>query len=175
MSIMQMLSAPLNVPLISRVRRNHALEHATMHVLTERAAGLVLAGRSSFWDFRLYGEVSTELVIAASQEGLRRLKAGQREMAIHPNCGSNIALAGILAALGAFVVLGGRGKKNEHRFLRLPAAMTAATLGVLVARPLGPLFQAYVTTEPAVGRMRIIDVSRERRVGILVHTIHTEV
>ena len=37
----------LDLPPVSRVRRNHALEHATMRVLTERQRHLRLVGRSS--------------------------------------------------------------------------------------------------------------------------------
>jgi len=174
MKIAHLLPVPLNMPILSRVRRNHALEHATMHVLSERVAKAVLVGRSSVWGFRIYGEVPTEDVVASSREGLRRLKAGHREMAVHPNCGSNIALAGTFAALGAFVALSGKHKDGKHRLARLPVAMTAATLGIFLAQLLGPLFQAYITTQPAVGDMRIISVLRERRAGILVHSIRTE-
>ena len=101
------LPARLDLGLISRVRRNHALEHATMHILNEHYRNLRLVTRSSLWGFYVYGDVPTEGVVAAAQEGLRRLRGGQRRMAIHPNCGSNLAVAGTLAGLGAFLALGG--------------------------------------------------------------------
>jgi hypothetical protein len=162
---------------ISRVRRNHALEHATIQVLSEQHSDLMLVGRSSLWGFYIYGDVPAEVVLTASQEGLRRLQAGQRHMAVHPNCGSNLVVAGVLAGLGAFLALGGVSPRREmgrlERILRLPLVCSAATMGIILARPLGPLFQAYVTTQPDVGNLRIVDVTRERKAGILVHHVRT--
>jgi hypothetical protein len=162
---------------VSRVRRNHALEHATIQVLSEQHPDLGLVGRSSLWGFYIYGDVPAEAVLAAAQEGLRRLQAGQRHMAIHPNCGSNLVVAGVLAGLGAFLALGGVSPRRERgcmeRILRLPLACSAATMGIILARPLGPLLQAYVTTQPDVGNLRIVDVTRERKAGILVHHVRT--
>jgi len=172
-----LLPAFLGSPLISHVRRNHALEHATMRVLSERYRGLRLAGRSSLWGFYIYGNVPTDAVLTSAQEGLRRLKGGQRQMAIHPNCGSNLAVAGILAGLGAFLALGGmsrRAKNRLERITRLPLAFTAAMLGIILAQPMGTALQTYVTTQADVGSMRIIDVTRERKTGILVHHVRTE-
>ena len=172
----------LNLPLISRVRRNHALEHATMQVLSEQHQNIRLAGRSSLWGFYIYGDVPTEAVLAAAQEGLRRLKAGQRQMAIHPHCGSNFVVAGTLAGLGAFLALGGLPTKQSQdrlsgcieRISRLPLACAAATLGVILARPLGPAFQAHVTTQADVGDLALVSVTRERQARVLVHHIRTE-
>jgi hypothetical protein len=172
----------LNLPLISRVRRNHALEHATMQVLSEHHRDLRLAGRSSLWGFYIYGDVSTERVLAAAREGLRRLKAGQWQMAIHPNCGSNLVVAGTLAGLGAFLTLGGmsgsRAKSRlpnwVERLSRLPLACAVAMLGIIVAQPLGTALQAHVTTQADVGDLCIVGITRERRAGVLVHHIRTE-
>jgi len=164
--------------LISRVRRNHALEHATMTVLSERQRDLRLVGRSSLWGFYIYGDVSTESVVAAAQEGLRRLKAGQHQMAVHPNCGTNLAVSGVLAGLGAFLALGGlfrsRPKSLWERLTYLPLACTAAMLGIVAARPLGTAFQANVTTQADVGDMALVAVTREERAGVQVHRVRTE-
>jgi hypothetical protein len=178
------LSAFLGLPLISRVRRNHALEHATMHVLSEHRRNLRLVGRSSLWGFYIYGNVPTEAVLAAAQEGLRQLKAGRRQMAIHPNCGSNLAVAGTLAGLGAFLALSGASTRNQasrkrpgfslERIARLPLVFAAATLGIILAQPLGIALQAHVTTEANVGSLRIVGITRERKAGVLVHHVRTE-
>lgn len=172
------LSAFLSIPLISRVRRNHALEHATMHVLSERQRNLRLVGRSSPWGFYIYGDVPTEALLSASKEGLRRLKTGRRQMAIHPNCGSNLAVAGTLAGLGAFLALGGlskdRAKSRLDRLARLPLAFSAATLGIVLAQPLGRVLQARVTTQPDIGNLHIVDVTRETKANVIVHHVHTE-
>ena len=190
MSETRALSTLLNLPPVSRVRRNHALEHATVQVLDERHRGLRLIGRASPGGFYIWGNLPTEKVLAAAQEGLRRLQAGQRHMAIHPNCGSNFVVAGVLAGLGAFLVAEGqRGKADfsasgatKPRFLerfmnwlnRLSLACTVATVGVILARPLGALFQAHVTTQADVGDLRIAGITQEIKVGSVVHCIHTE-
>ena len=174
----QSLPNLLDLPLISRVRRNHALEHATMQVLSERYRGLRLVGRSWLWGFYIYGNVSTETVLSAAQEGLQRLKAGQRHMAIHPNCGSNLVVAGTLAGLGAFLALGGvhtgRARSRLDQIARLPLACAAATLGIILARPLGGALQARVTTQADVGDLALVSITKERKGSILVHHVRTE-
>ena len=166
----------LDVYPISRVRRNHALEHATITILSEQYTHLRVVARSSLWGFYIYGDVPTDKVVAAVEEGLRRLKAGQRHMAIHPTCGTNLVIAGVLAGTGAFLALGGLSKKKPESFkllARLPFAWTAAVVGILLARPLGPLLQAHVTTRADVGDLCIIDVVRETRAGVVVHHVRT--
>jgi hypothetical protein len=160
--------------LISRIRQNHALEHATMHILTTTHAGSALVGHSALGGFHIYGEVPTEHVLSAAQEGLRRLNAGQRHLAVHPNCGTNLVLAGVLAGLGSFLVLGRRTKSLWERLLLLPFACAAATLGIIIARPLGPLVQARLSTDPDMGNLRIAGATETRHAGILHHHVHTE-
>ena len=160
---------------IRRVRRNHALEHATMHVLSERSRELKLVGRSTLWGFYIYGDVPTKVLLAAVQEGLRRLRGGDWQAAIHPNCGSNLVVAGLLGGFSAFLAFAIRPEKSWwKRLTRLPLASVGAMLGIILSRPLGALLQAHVTTEPAVGDMRIVDVTRQQRGGVIVHHVRTE-
>jgi hypothetical protein len=159
---------------VSRVRRNHALEHATIHVLSERRSNLKVAGRSSPWGFYLYGNVPTQEVLAAAQEGLRRLRAGKKRFAVHPNCGSNLVLTGSLAGLGAFLAAGEKSESRRERLARLPWVVAVATLGVILAQPLGMIFQARVTTQAETGRMGIVGVTREEKGSLVVHHIRTE-
>lgn len=171
-------SAVLDFPPIARVRRNHALEHATMQVLSERNTTLRLAGRSSFHGFYLYGDIGTKEVLGAAQEGLRRLRSGQRELAIHPSCGSNYVVAGAIAGVGAFAALGGffghRQQGLRDRVARLPLAWAVATMGVIVSRPLGAALQAYVTTDADVGDLSIHSVIRTEQSGAVAHLVRTQ-
>lgn len=170
-----LLPAALNLSPISRVRRNHALEHATMHILGERYQDIKLVGRSSLGGFYIYGDLPTENVLAAAQEGLRRLRVGHWQMAIHPNCGSNLAIAGVLAGVGAFLALGGKSRSWLQRLSRLPLACAAAVVGVLLAQPLGPILQARVTTEANVGDLRVMGATRQERASVVVHFVRTGV
>jgi uncharacterized protein YqhQ len=113
----------------------------------------------------------------AAREGLRRLKAGEQGMAIHPNCGSNYVVAGTIAGLSTFVALGGLSRNRQEglldRLARLPMACAMATLGIILSRPLGTALQAHVTTEPDVGDLRVDGVTRNERAGSAVHFVGT--
>ena len=74
----------LNRPPFSRVRRNHGLEHATIHVLSERYPNTTFIGRSDGKGFYIYGQVATDVLRAAVNEALTRLRNGEHSLAIHP-------------------------------------------------------------------------------------------
>ncbi len=170
---------PFLLSLISRTRRNHALEHATLNVLGERHLYRRVGGISTPWGFYIFGDVPTEELAAAAQEALRRLRVGQRQMAVHANCGTNFAAAAILAGLGTFLVLGGSSKNRQKGFLnrlaRLPLACLAALGGIHLARQVGPVIQAHVTTCPDVGGLCIASVAQQRRADAsAVHLVRTQ-
>ena len=73
----------LDWPLVARTRRNHGLEHATVHVLGERHPGLGIIGRSTPNCFYIYGDLTAEPVQTAVAEALaqrigRELPEGKR-------------------------------------------------------------------------------------------------
>ena len=166
--------AGIALGLIGRMRKNHALEHATMHVLSDSRKGGNLVGNATPSGFHIYGDVPTETVLAAARTAQRRLNAGERRLAVHPNCGTNLVLAGTLAATGSFLVLGRGSKSWRQRLLLLPFACAMAALGIIVARPLGPVVQAQVTTDSNVGALRISGATGARRAGILDHFVRVE-
>src|SRR5690554_61768 len=96
----------LNSP-IARIRRNHGLEHATIHVLSESHKRFSAQGNSDHRGFHLniYGDVSEEDVRAAVGEAHRRLKAGEHNLAVHPNCGTVLVTTAALATLAAQTML----------------------------------------------------------------------
>ena len=79
----------------SRVRRNHALEHATLQVLAEENPRLRMAGYSGPKSFWLVGEVDTDKVVDAARQALARMQGGERGLAIHPHCGTNLVTTGM--------------------------------------------------------------------------------
>ena len=125
------LAAPiLNLPIIRRIRRNHGLEHATIHILTNQVKGVRLAGRSSDSGFVVFGDVPTEALESAVHEALRRMRNGEHRLAIHPNCGTNLVTAGGLTTLVALAGL--RSTDNKSVMERLPLIMTLMMLAVLL-------------------------------------------
>jgi hypothetical protein len=88
---------------INRIRRNHGLEHATIHILSEGHKRFSAQGNSDHRGFHLniYGDVTEEEVAAAVAEAHRRLRAGERHLAVHPNCGTVLVTTALLATLAA--------------------------------------------------------------------------
>lgn len=157
--------------IIQRVRRNHATEHATIHVLSSRISNLAVAGRADHKGFFLYGDVPTEMVRVAVQEALHRLQTGEAHLAVHPRCGTNLAVAGLLAGFSSLVATAGR---PQSLLDRLPRMLLATTLAVLAAQPLGPLIQEKITTSPDLDGVKIDEVTREKFGKVTVHRILLE-
>ena len=146
----------LDLPLILETRRNHALEHATLHMLA-RTHNLPMAGHSNPTGFFILGDISTEELTAAINEARARLNAGEYNLAVHPGCGTNLATNVVLASTFAWLPLRGR-KSTLGRLALVPLALIFAALGYALARQLGPSLQEHVTTEAHLGNMRIDEV-----------------
>ena len=151
----------LDLPFILETLRNHALEHATLHMLARTYKG-TMAGHSNPTGFFLLGDFSTPDVWAAATEALERLREGESGLAIHAGCGTNMATTALLSATLGWSVLRGA-KSTLTKFLLLPIAVAFAVIGVLLARPLGPWLQKYVTTEAEMGNMQIVDIIPVRK------------
>ncbi len=164
----------LDHPLIDRVRRNHALEHATIHILSRYYRDLHVMGRSTPNGFILYGDLPTDAVHKAVQEALERLRAGERHLAVHPTCGTNAVAAGTLAGLGAFLVLSPRRRSGAEWLSRLPVVILFTTLGFILGQRIGLALQASLTTDPRVRNMRVVAIVREERGPMVLHHIYTE-
>jgi hypothetical protein len=158
----------LDMPVIAKIRRHHALEHATIHVLTEHNPRRHLMGRTTTQGFYLFGEVEVEEVAAAVAEALARLQGGEHSLAVHPRCGTNLATAGVLAGLSSFVAMSGRSKS---RLSKLPQILLAATIAVMAAQPLGLALQKHVTTLPEMKGVTIEEIARQRRGQVVVHEV----
>jgi hypothetical protein len=146
----------LNFPVIRKTRRNHGLEHATIHVLMR--SGYRLSGRSTDGGFVLLGEVPTEAVESAVAEALRRMKGGEHSLAVHPNCGTNLATTSLLTSL---VGLGSMSWGNaKDKFNRLPLVMVLMMFTILFSQPLGMDLQRYFTTEGDPGDLEVVSITR---------------
>ena len=126
-----MSNSPLDIKPISRLRRNHGLEHATIHILGKKHPNVNFGGMSSPTGFTIIGDVSTEDVAEAAIAALKRLRAGNSDLALHPNCGTNFAVSGAFAGLGAWLGTLGSGKNLKRKLERLPLSLFLATIALV--------------------------------------------
>lgn len=154
---------------ISTVRRHHGIEHATVHVLTGRDPSLRLIGRADTTGFNIYGDVPTDALEAAAHEALARLQNGEGALAVHPRCGTNLIVAGLLTAVAAVLALG-----RKPSLKKLPDAILATTFAAFIAQPLGLSFQQYVTTSPDAHGARIAGITSSKMGQIQVQHVNIE-
>ncbi len=138
-----------------RLRRNHALEHATINVIEERYGPSRLTGIAQPDGFLIRGGAPAGLVLEAAQEALARLRAGERQLAIHPRCGTTLVAAQLVLALTFLAVL----------LLTRQLTLWPFLAGILAAGLLGPRIspwlQRWVTTDARVGSLSITGVEVE--------------
>jgi hypothetical protein len=170
------MSATTSTPslsIISRIQRNHGLEHATLHVLAERGPRRSMAGYSDWRGFWIMGEITLDELYAAVLEAHSRMAGGERSLAVHPNCGTNFVVSGSLAGLAALLALFGVGPRRRDWLERLPAAAALATLALILSQPLGLLIQQRFTTSGEIGNMQITEIFQSRRGLIPAYRILT--
>lgn len=154
--------------IISRIRRNHGLEHATIHVLSEHHQGFSAQGNSDHRGFHLniYGDLSEESVVAAVTEAYRRLNAGERHLAVHPNCGTVLVTTAALATLAAQSVLAIENWREPKAgrvrpmslFNAMPGAIIAVVTALIVGRPLGIQLQERYTVDGDLDDLTVVSV-----------------
>ncbi len=156
--------------IIRRTRRNHGLEHATIHVLSEKHKNFTAQGNSTPRGFHLniYGDLSEADIAEAVAEAHERLRGGEHNLAVHPNCGTVLvttATLTTLAATGMMALEQRREPEGQARsttaFNALPGAMIAVLAALIVSRPLGVQLQARYTVD---GQMRDLQVNNVQRV-----------
>ena len=162
----------LDLPLILETRRNHALEHATIHILSAKYPERHLAGHSNPTGFFILGNVTTDDLKSSVTQALTRLRAGESKLAIHAGCGTNFATTALLAGTLAWVPLSGS-KSLRKRLWMLPFAIAFGMLGYALSQPLGPILQAKVTTEADMGDLQVEDIVPLRKQGVAVHRVIT--
>ncbi len=154
---------------IGTVRRNHALEHATISVLLAKLGrDIRLVGRSTSSGFYLYGDMPADCVEESTLEALERLQRGESHLAISPMCGTNLAVAGMLAGLASMLALG-----NRSRLERIPNVLLASMLSMLIAQPLGRLAQKHLTTDPDLSDTAYVGMHQGGRGAGSYHKIDT--
>jgi len=152
--------------IVWRTRQHHGLEHATLHLLARRIPDLRMVGLSDPLGFTLYGKAEQEQVQHAVIDAMLRLQSGEHALAIHPNCGTNLATTGVLVTLAAMAARPGNRSIPEQI-----ARTLLLVLGALVAAvPLGHRVQAYTTTGNLSGRW-LVGVRTLRLGPLAIHRI----
>jgi hypothetical protein len=128
------------------LRRNHALEHATIVVMMEREPGRRLNGFSTDEGFFVQGVRSISEVESAAREAMRRLQNGEKRLAIHRNCGTTIVAANLLAAIFFLVTLGLGFLYLGGTYLYL-MILGSVVLAFALRIPLSLVLQRFVTTD----------------------------
>ena len=142
---------------LRRVRRNHALEHATVTLMLEEGVRGPLGGYSTPWGFFIVGNLSTEQLSRIVGEALGSLRAGRSEMVISPHCGTNMAVAAIISGALTRLVLG---RRKSGRWKRLPLVMGAVVVGAALSRPVGNAIQRRYTTLSEMDGLEVVDVRK---------------
>jgi hypothetical protein len=129
--------------------------------LTQRYPYRAYIGRSDAGGFYIYGEVETSALIEIAEEALLRLRRGEHNLAIHPNCGTNLVTSGLLAGGASFLALSGSEGENWRRRLdRLPQAIILTMGALLLAQPLGRTAQRNLTVQADPEDLEILGVHR---------------
>ncbi len=139
------------------VRQVHALEHATVWILSGltdfsksqlttsylSADNETIGGLSTEKGFYLYGEIDPLKLRRAVTSALTRLQQGEWNLALHPRCGTNSSVAMLLTAgmtMTAHLTLP---REPIHQFIGLGLATLAANY---LAPDIGIYVQKYITT-----------------------------
>jgi hypothetical protein len=163
----------LDHPVISTIRRNHGLEHATINILSLRFPRRPLAGYSFPSGFILLGDLPTGQVREAVTQALSRMGSGEHSLAIHPNCGTNFLASGFVAGGLAWLGMAGA-KSGRDKIERLPLVISLVVIGMIVSQPLGPKIQERITTCGDPQGMSVVDIYPIRFGQFCLHRVTTQ-
>ncbi len=150
-----LLSIPVQIYKVATnplLRRNHALEHATINVIEERYGPRPLAGLAREDGFLLRGDADPLLVEQAARIGLERLKRGETSLAVHPRCGTSILTANFVSSVVFLLLL------LQAGMLSIWTVLMAMLLANLLGPVFGQVVQRLFTTSTDVYGMEIVGI-----------------
>ena len=152
--------------IVRRTRQHHAIEHATIHLLSARFPQQQFSGHSDPLGFTILGDLAEEDVRTAVGNALLRLQAGEIELAIHPNCGTNLAVSGAFATIAAMIGLLGKRSLLDKFATTLPLVLVA----LVMSKPIGAQLQEYTTLANVSDRW-VIDIQEMMVFGRRAHRV----
>jgi hypothetical protein len=93
------------------------------------------------------GVRSISEVESAAREAMRRLKNGEKRLAIHRNCGTTIVAANLLAAIFFLVALGFFLYLDVGNLYLMIMILGSVVLALVLRIPLSLILQRFVTTD----------------------------
>lgn len=162
------------IPFIKNTRQNHALEHATMKVLASRFPGVKMMGHSNPGGFVIIADLPTEIVTDAVLEARRRLQAGEADLAVHPNCGTNMATSSLLSGSAAFLTLMGLSRGKEPKWWHVLLSAFVAVPVYILSKPVGPRLQEKYTTDSQIDDLDVTLVRSQKLKNVFLHQITTK-
>lgn len=154
----------MTIPLITAIRKNHGLEHATVSLLLERGTPTPIGGYSVPGGFIVWANAAPDVVTSTVHDALQLLEEGHSDLAVSAHCGTNAVVSVLLGGVVAYLAGRGRGL--------LPIAR-GALLGVLAAKTLGPpigkVIQRTMTvsSEPAGMVIKSVRVLKQSPLSIV--------
>ncbi len=151
------------------VKQNHALEHATIVLLSRKYPDVHLAGISFAAGFFVFGDLPTETILPTAQEALTLLRTTSPELAIHERCGTNLAVSAMLTGLSAMLVA-----RMRRPYGTANNVILATMASMILARPLGLEVQRHFTTQTPSASMTITGVRPLTIFGTPAHFVSTD-
>jgi hypothetical protein len=165
------MNSILDLPFIGATRRNHALEHATLHVLAQKYPNRMLGGHSNPTGFFIVGDVPLEAVTDAATGRCGGCGRGERELAIHPGCGTNFATSALLGDAGVV-----RAARGPFGYRAGAAAASRDRPGRCRRCPqpsAGTDDATKITTDAEMGAMHVTGVRHSLRGRVTAHRVLT--
>jgi len=154
-SLYTILTVPIEIWRIAtdrKLRKNHALEHATINVIEEKFGPSNLAGLARKEGFYIKGLVDPLLLEEAARVALFRLRNGEKRLAVHKRCGTTVAIINFVGAVSFLALL----------FLTGYFTALNVIIALLISYLIGPLLSPWVqlkfTTLPEVDDIEIVGV-----------------
>ncbi|MFZ4827649.1 MAG: DUF6391 domain-containing protein [Phototrophicaceae bacterium] len=163
-SFIPLINLFLDAPFIKETRQNHALEHATIHLLAARVGRLRIAGHSNPRGFILVGNdtATTPVVEKAVRDAIAQLRQGKRDLAIHPNCGTNLLTSASTVAGSLWFYIQLLQARRKVNWADLSTFILIGLVALVVSRPLGMWLQRHVTTKADLENLTLIAVKTIR-------------
>lgn len=158
-SLLSIFTVPLNLWELYRnpqLRKNHALEHATINVLEGyyRKKGW-LSGYAKEDGFYILGPVDIDILEKAVREALMRLKAGEKNLAVHPSCGTGRAVGSFVSGIILISIM------LVGKVINIGTILIAALLSAYLGPVLGEIAQSLFTTLPNVKDLVVYEIVLE--------------